>query len=333
LRLAELLALPVVEWRNRANFPTAHPLYQGDDVAPWLAHADVVLALDHDYPYIPTLMRPAPDATIIQLDLDPIKEQIPLWSFPVDLPIRADTARALDALADTVEALLTDADRARIVARQAALTERSARRRADSHDAALADEYVTPITPSWLGCCLEQSRVEAPDIVVVDEMVTNNAHVWRQLDVSDPESWYGSGGSGLGWALGAALGVKLARPERPVLTLVGDGSFGFCAPLAALWAAQTQAAPIMVVILNNSCYNATKRPLVANYPAGYSVREDSFIGVDLTPAPRYDKLAEVVGAYGERVESPAEVLPALRRALERTRSGQSVVLDVQLAHP
>jgi acetolactate synthase-1/2/3 large subunit len=89
----------------------------------------------------------------------------------------------------------------------------------------------------------------------------------------------------------------------------------------------------LTVILNNTCYNATKRPLVAAYPGGYSVREDDFIGVDLTPAPRYDKLADVVGAYGERVESPTEVLPALQRAIERTQAGQSAVLDVQLAHP
>ena len=129
------------------------------------------------------------------------------------------------------------------------------------------------------------------------------------------------------------MGVKLARPERPVLALVGDGSFVFGAPLAALWAAQTQGAPIMVVILNNSCYNATKRPLVANYPEGYSVRADRFIGVDLLPTPRFELLAPVVGAHGERVDAPGDVLSALRRGLERLRAGQSVILDVQLAHP
>jgi acetolactate synthase-1/2/3 large subunit len=333
VRLAEQLALPVIEWRNRANFPTEHPLYQGDDEEPWLRNADVVLALDHDYPYIPTVGRPAPDATIIQLDLDPIKEQIPLWSFPVDLPIRADTAQALDMLAELAEEVMTEADRARVADRRAALTERSARRRADDRTIALADEQVTPITPSWLGYCLEQLRSEAPDCVVVDEMVTNNAHVWRQVHVAAPESWYGSGGSGLGWALGAALGIKLARPERPVLALVGDGSFVFGAPLAALWAAQTQAAPYMVGILNNSCYNATKRPLVANYPEGYSVQADRFIGVDLLPTPRFDLLAPVVGAHGERVDAPDQLLDALRRGLAHVRDGQSVILDVQLAHP
>ena len=56
-------------------------------------------------------------------------------------------------------------------------------------------------------------------------------------------------------------------------------------------------------------------------------------GVDLVPAPRYDLLAAAVGAAGERVEKPDEVLKALRRGLERVRSGQSAVVDVILARP
>ncbi|HEX5166803.1 MAG TPA: thiamine pyrophosphate-requiring protein, partial [Thermomicrobiales bacterium] len=333
IRLAELLALPVVEWRNRANFPGDHPLHLGYAVRPLLDDADVVLALDHDYPYIPTTAQPAESAFIVQLDLDPVKEQVPLWTFPVDLPIRGDTSRALDLIADEAERLLTGAQRERIEARRNALTIQHEELRETWRAEALAGEATLPITIPWLARCLRELQDDAPDLIVVDEMVTSNETVWKQFPVRTPGSWYGSGGSGLGWGLGASLGVKLAHPDRPVLALVGDGSFMFGTPTAALWAQQTQQAPVLTVILNNTCYNATKRPLVANYPAGYSVREDSFIGVDLTPAPRYDKLADVVGAYGERVESPADVLPALQRALERTRSGQSVVLDVQLAHP
>ena len=96
VRLAELLALPVVEWRNRANFPADHPLHLGYDDKPisssrptssWRSITTI--------PYIPTHTRPPPDATIIQIDIDPIKEQIPLWSFPIDLPIRASAGEAL----------------------------------------------------------------------------------------------------------------------------------------------------------------------------------------------------------------------------------------------
>src|SRR5438093_566537 len=87
-RLAELLALPVVEWRERVNFPSDHPLHQGDDPAPHLAEADAVLVLDHDVPYIAARgQRPGPSAWIAQIDLDPVKERIPLWSFSLDLAV------------------------------------------------------------------------------------------------------------------------------------------------------------------------------------------------------------------------------------------------------
>src|SRR5207253_10899574 len=86
VQLAELLALPVVEWRERVNFPADHPLHLGFDPAPLLESADVVLILDQDVPYFPKLAKPAVDAALIQIDVDPIKEAIPLWSFPLTLP-------------------------------------------------------------------------------------------------------------------------------------------------------------------------------------------------------------------------------------------------------
>jgi acetolactate synthase-1/2/3 large subunit len=115
--------------------------------------------------------------------------------------------------------------------------------------------------------------------------------------------------------------------------LVGDGSFVFGAPLAALWAAQVNAAPFLCVILNNACYNATLRPLVAAYPEGYSVRGGEVLGVNLTPPPRYALLAESVGGYGEQVEDPGELLSALRRGMEQVHQGKTAVIDVLLAHP
>ncbi len=333
VRLAELLALPVVEWRNRANFPADHPLHLGYDDKEFVESADVILALDHDYPYIPTHTRPNPGATIIQIDIDPIKEQIPLWSFPVDLPIRANVGDALALMTTYATEMLMDADRQRIEDRRQRLSSQHDRQRSDWDAAAQQDRDTSPMTPTWIGHCLGQLYGEAPDSIFIDESVTNNVAMWQQIPVREHGTWFCSGGSGLGWGLGAGLGVSLANPGRPVISVVGDGSFVFGAPTAALWAMQVNRAPVMTVILNNTCYNATKRPLVANYPEGYSVRDDQFVGVDLMPPPRYDLLAPVVGAYGERVEQPENVLPALRRGLEQLKSGRSVVLDMILAHP
>lgn len=335
IELAELLALPVVEWRTRANFPADHPLHAGYNygLEHGLAEADVVLILDHDVPYIPT-RTPLPEhATVIQIDVDPVKEQIPLWSFPVDLPIRADTGAALPLLAAAARDLLTEADRRRIQERRERIAAESAARRAAWRERAAAQATTRPITVEWLGYCLEEFRRENPDLLLIDEAITSQVPLFCQIRPDTFGSWFQSGGSGLGWGLGAAIGAKLAAPDRTVVGLIGDGSFLFGVPEASLWIARQAKAPVLIVVVNNACYNATKRPLVAAYPEGYSVTTGQFVGIDLSPTPRFDLLARSVDAYGERVEEPDQVLPALRRALAHVRDGQSAVLDVILARP
>ena len=331
--LAEQLALPVVEWRNRANFPGAHPLHQGYEATELAERADVILVVDHDVPYIPTSTNLREDVRVIQIDIDPVKERIPLWTYPVDLPIKAASALALEHLSEYVSQSLRDDHKSGIESRRGRLAERHERLRDDWKGDALAAGEGADITPTWLGYCLGRLAEEHADLVVVDEMVTSNSAVWKQFPVTRPESWYVSGGSGLGWGLGAGLGVKLARPDQQVISLVGDGSFVFGAPTAALWAMEVQNAPVMVVIFNNACYNATKSPLVASYPEGISVATDRFVGVDLAPPPRYDVIAHAVGAYGAQVSAPDELLDALRRGLESVRNGTTAVIDVQLRRP
>jgi acetolactate synthase-1/2/3 large subunit len=331
VRLAELLALPVVERRERTNFPTSHPLHQGFEPGSFVEAADLILVLDSDVPYIPTQVTPRPGATVIQIDLDPIKERIPLWSFPLTLAVRADTGRALDLVATYAAELLTEDQKQRIELRRRDLTARHDGRRAARNALALSAGESRPITTEWLGYCIARFQRDAVECVFVDESLTSHAAIWNHLDTDEPETMFGSGGSSLGWGLGAALGIKLARPDRPVVLVVGDGSFVFGEPLAALWASQINRAPLLVVIFNNGCYNANKAPLISAYPQGYSVQGRHFVGTDLAPAPRYDLLAAVVGAVGERVEDPGQVMPALHRGLEHVRSGRSVILAVILA--
>jgi acetolactate synthase-1/2/3 large subunit len=330
VRLAELLALPIVERRERTNFPTTHPLHQGFVPGPFVETADLILVVDSDVPYIPTQVTPRADATIVQIDLDPVKERIPLWSFPLTHAVRADSAIALDVIANQAAAFLTDERRQRIETRRAELTARHKERRAARRAAAIAMREARTISAEWLGYCLGQFQHDAADCIFVDESLTSHPAVWNHLDSDEPGTMFGSGGSSLGWGLGAALGIKLARPERQVVLAVGDGSFVFGEPLAALWASQMNQAPLLVVVFNNGCYNANKAPLISAYPQGYSVQGKHFVATDLLPSPRYDLLAAVVGAEGERIENPAQVLPALHRALDHVRSGRSVVLDVIL---
>ena len=97
IRLAEALAAPVVESRHRVNFPSSHPLHLGFCPFPYAAEADCILILDHDVPWVPAQGQPSSDCRVIQMDIDPLKRDMPFWGFAVDLSIEADSRQALPA--------------------------------------------------------------------------------------------------------------------------------------------------------------------------------------------------------------------------------------------
>jgi len=112
MSLAQTLGMRIVDTRGPLNVPSAHPLY-ADDASAAIAEADVLVLLDVDVPWIPRQVQPAPNARIAQLDIDPLKETMALWGFPVDLPIQADSSKALIGLVEAVERHASAANRAR----------------------------------------------------------------------------------------------------------------------------------------------------------------------------------------------------------------------------
>lgn len=330
--LAEALGAPVVTSDLRMNFPSAHPLWAGALANPYLREADAILVIDHDVPYIPGVVRPRPGAKIIQIDLDPVKPTIPMWFFPVDISLHADSAKAIPVLAAALEGHLTAPARAAARARQERHGQQQQARREGWSQGALRLAAQRPISPDWLGYCIAQAVGE--EDIVLNEAVTSSGFVSRHLARTRPGTIFGSGGSSLGWGLGAALGAKLAAPDRTVVSLMGDGSFVFGCPTAALWAADAYHVPFLTVIFNNQAYNAPKASLRTDYgPSSYSERTGAWVGMDIAPSPEYALVAQACRAYGETVEDPAQLPGALQRGLERVRAGQAAVLDVRLQRP
>jgi acetolactate synthase I/II/III large subunit len=330
VELAEFLGMPVVDTRGPVNFPSEHPLFRSS-TGKLLPEADVVLLLDTDVPWIPRLTGPSPTARVAQLDIDPLKSTIQVWGFPVDLPIQADTSKALPALLVEVKA---QADRvAGARQRFAERRERHTEQRAalDCEAAAALEQFGNqrPIAPEWIGATLADRL--PPGGIVVDEAVTSSDASRRFLRRQEPGTLLSSGAPGLGWGLGAAMGAKLAAPGREVAALVGDGSFVFGSPVAALWAAHQARAPFLTLVYNNGGYNASKNPVVQLFPHGASTRADSFPGVRFTNPPDYAALARSCHAYGERVEDPENLGPAIDRGVQAVRNGQAAVLDVVMA--
>jgi acetolactate synthase-1/2/3 large subunit len=162
-------------------------------------------------------------------------------------------------------------------------------------------------------------------------VITNRPWVHAHLAPDEPGTLFTPGGSSLGWAPNAAIGLKLARPERTVVALVGDGGFVFSNPLAALWTAATASTPFLTVIFNNGGYNASVAPIGELYPGGAVERLGHGLVTAIQPAPDYARVAEACGAFGISVRAPGDLQPALRRALDEVEHGRSAVVDAVLA--
>ena len=330
--LAELIGAPVISERVRLSFPSTHPLSAPASFeADYIRNADAILIIDSDVPYIPAKVRPSPDAAIVWIDQDPVKDSIPLWTFPADILMEADSSKAVPALVFEIREQMTAAQSQAAEKRRASAggAHKAAVEKRRAHAESLST--VSPIAPDWLSYCLGQVMQE--DDILLNETVTNSGSVIALVPRTKPGTTFASGGSSLGWGLGAAFGARLAAPDRNVVCAVGDGAFVYGCPTSSLWAAKRYNAPFMTVIYNNQIHNAPKASLLGGYPESVSERTGNFVGMEIFPSPDYAKLAESCGAYGEMVEDPAEVEPALRRGLETIADGQPAVLDVRLARP
>jgi acetolactate synthase-1/2/3 large subunit len=328
VRISELLGAPVLEDRDRLNFPGEHPLYAGRDGNRLLAAADAVLVVDSEVPWVPAVASPPTDAALLQIDIDPAKPSMPMWDFPMTVSLTGDSAIALPlletALRDLAEPRRTRWSRRRLEAEAAVADIHAQWRRAAEPGGPPADAVEAFLA--------ELDRALPPDVVVFDEAVTNRAACIRQLHRS-PGRYFQAGAPSLGWAIGAAVGARLARPDLPLVAVCGDGAFNFGVPTAALWTAHRAGAPFVTVILDNRSYHASKLPVARLYPEGAAVRHGDFPETQLEPALDYVGLARACGGEGEVISRPAEMGPALERALACTASGKCVVLDVQLPVP
>jgi acetolactate synthase I/II/III large subunit len=322
--VADLLGCPVIDQRDRVSFPPRHPL-SADEDSGLLAGADVVLLLDSEVPWIPARSAPPPGATVLQIDIDPVKAAMPTWCYPVALSLTADTALALPLLAGELQQLATPARKARWRDRREQVAGQLAGLRAAREQMAMSGE------PAAAADAMLRALNAAlpPEAIVLEEAVTSKGAVVRQI-TREPGFYYGAGAPALGWGVAGALGVRLARPESPVISVCGDGSFNFGVPTAAIWSAQRAGAPFTAVILNNQAYRASRLPVQQLYPKGAADAEGSFPEADLSPAPSYPDLARAYGGDGDVVRDPAQIGAALEKCLAANAAGRCAVIDVRL---
>jgi len=306
------------------NFPHRHDLHLGYNASgttnPSLAEADAVMVVEADVPWYPHLKKPAAGAPIIHLGVDPFFTRYPMRSYPCDVPIAATPAVALPLLA---EAVRRHADPKAVARRRERLTAEHRARHAAWEKLALEQASASTIGFAWAARCL--GEILDDGTVVVNEYPLDR----RFAAFTRPGSYFGSPhSSGLGFGLGAALGVKLARPESTVIATVGDGAYFFGEPLSCLFVQRAHRVPILTVIFNNQQWEAVKSGTLAVHPAGAARTRGRFPLTELTPSPRFEEMARTVDGYGERVEHPGELPAALKRGLAAVREGRPAILNV-----
>ena len=171
----------------------------------------------------------------------------------------------------------------------------------------------------------ELAKVLERDAIVIGDGGDFVSYAGRVVDSYQPGCWLDPGPFGcLGTGPGYALAAKLAHPERQVVLMVGDGAFGFAGMEFDTLA--RHGVNVVAVMGNNGIWALEKHPMEFLY--GYSV------AADLRPGTRYDQMVEALGGYGELVERPQDVVPALERAFSAGKPALvNVLTDPAVVYP
>ena len=325
-QLCDEYSIGVLESRaRRYNVSTSHPLHVGYDLGAVAADADVLCFLDMDVPWIPASAAPRADAVVVQCGPDPQFSRYPVRTHRSDLSVTASTGNLLAALSAALAGRSGRIDRGR----RGAIEEAAAAGRSLAGERlAAAARADGPITKAFMNWALASALPE--DASVVSEY-------WARADLlprRGPLSYFGPPpAGGLGWGLPAAIGLKLARPERTVISAVGDGAYLFANPAACHHAMAMHDVPVLTIVCANRKWTAVQGSALGVYPAGHAAGAGQLSPLaELGPAVAYEQYATASGGYGEAVTERAGLVPALRRGLHAVQAEhRQAVLDVSCA--
>jgi len=300
----------------------------GYDGTKALAEADCIFVVGGITPWQPASAFPRKGSKAILLDGDTQKDRLPYWGYQFDLSITADISQWLSALLDLIRTRVGPSARPDSPYKKRAEQWRAKHEQLIENwkTEALSRKDSQPISPRWF--LYKANDILPAHSYILTETATHSTLVQRYM--AKPNGFFKVISGGLGMGLGEAVGVKLALPDRPVVFIAGDGSFIYNPVLAGIGLCQEYHLPIFIIILNNGVYASMRSIHDKYYPKGWSARGNRYFGVDLAPVTDYAKLAAAFDAYGERVQDPGEVEPAMNRALQQLARGKSALLDVIL---
>jgi acetolactate synthase-1/2/3 large subunit len=341
--LAEALQCGVIDNAGRMNFPSRHPLNQSFRRG-LIGQADVIIAMEmndlwgtltHFSDRIERRSKPAykKDTKIITLGTRDLFQKSNYQDFgrwqDVDLDIAGDAESSLPALTEAVKRLTDDG-------RKAAFAERG-QRLAKTH-LAMVEQSKTDATIGWDSSPITTARMcaEVYDAIKGEDWSVVGTAIrlsWmhRLWDFTKPYQWNGgSGGAGIGYNLPASLGAALANKKQGRFTVAfgGDGDFMFNP--GTLWTAAHHKIPMLYIVHNNRAYHQEYMYLVAMAARHGRGVDKMDIGTTIKdPNIDYATIARGMGVHGEGpITDPKDLAPALQRAVQVVKSGETAVVDV-----
>lgn len=327
--LCDMLGLPMVT-PNLPGFnylSAAHPLYLGSrfggDRAYPYGGADLIVQIgSRESAGADTLPgSAAPRYIAVGLDTNMMGR-----THPMDLAVVGDVQVTVKDLADAVEALVTRDRLAKIRdARRAVVTAATSAANAERLAQARSVFNRSVIHPDQLGYEMQQGLESNALLVTENAPGLQGKHDFLSYGPrGDQKQNIGHGGGSLGWGVGAAVGAKLAAPDRQVVLSIGDGSVMYSA--SGFWSMARHSTPVLTIVWNNHNYQT-----VRNGAYRYNKRmteTGKYPGLYLgDPDIDFVKLAGSQGVKGQRVTSAADIATALRTGTAETRAGNPYLIE------
>lgn len=332
-QLAQACGIRVVEYNAvHSNISQDSPCFAGFDPMPLLKDADLGILLDTDVPYLPQAAAGIGALPWIQIDIDPLKTGFPMWGFPTDVRIQANTEIVLEQLLAVIEAKSDAAFRQRVRERVAGWAPFSTALADKRVKAAASPGSDGAINPAHLLAVLNSKLSQ--DDVVVNEAIRNGPVLQEQIRRTAPGSYVGLAGGGLGYSGGLALGLKLAQPQRRIVQVIGDGGFHFSSPDSVFAVAQQYELPIFTIVLDNGGWQAVKSSVQRVYPDGYAAQSNAFHSLLTSRRQgemrKFSEVGRAFGAHSEHISHPDEIGAAIDRCLSALAEGRAAVLHAQI---
>ena len=331
VELAELLGLPVHQSRGaEVSFPTTHPQFFGNHTLrvasgrELLQEVDLVLAIGMDamdelFYWGDIVLGPSTKL----IHIDPIPGRVGR-SEPTDVGIISHCGLAIEALISSIKPRLTPVMENEIVGRKLEAVAAVVERRKAFDDSVSAKWDNKPMIPARM--MSELAKAIPANAIVVDDSVSNRATMRHYFQGEKRGDLRAFRGQSIGGGIGTTMGTQVANPDRPVFGIIGDGSAMMT--IQGLWTAANDNIPCIFVICNNGMYRVLKvnfdvyqrEILQQKESAGENLPYSDF------PTPfDISAIAVGMGVHGERITDPAEIAPAVQRAVA---SGKPAVLDI-----